>query len=55
MKKLFSVILSFVVLSTIGCLSSQAAIINKQINANIKTKRVPSGTIIKLKVFRQTN
>lgn len=31
------------------------AAVNKQINANIKTKRVPSGTVIKLKVLDPLN
>ncbi len=50
MKKIFSSLLSFVFLFMLGTSCSFAAI-NKQINANIKTKKVPAGTIIKLKVL----
>ncbi len=50
MKKLFTYILlifSTVVLST----NVTFGAISKQINANIKTKRVPAGTVIKLKLL----
>lgn len=50
MRKLFSLILTLSVLFTMTATFSYAAI-SKQINANIKTKKVPAGTVIKLKVL----
>ena len=48
MKKLLSSLLSLVIVCS---MSVSAAVVNKQINANIKTKKVPVGTTIKLKVL----
>lgn len=50
MKRLFSLLIAVLTLFTFGCIGSYAAV-NKQINANIKTKRVPAGTLIKLRVL----
>lgn len=48
MKKLFSLILILSAFFAFMPLSATAAV-NKKINANIKTKRVPAGTVIDLK------
>lgn len=50
MKRLFSLLIAVLTLFTMNCACSYAAV-NKQINANIKTKRVPAGTLIKLRVL----
>lgn len=50
MKKLSSLILTILVLLFVGTTQVFAAP-SKQINANIKTKRVPAGTVIPLKVL----
>ena len=50
MKKLFSLILTITFLLFIGSTGS-FAVTKKQINANIKTKRVPQGTVIDLKAL----
>lgn len=50
MKKLFSLLI--IVCTMFICTGIEAnSAVNKKINANIKTKRVPSGTIITLKVL----
>lgn len=50
MKKIISLLL--ITLCVIAYSSSEVyAAVNKQINANVKTKRVPAGTVIKLKVL----
>lgn len=54
MKKIFSIILLTTFLVIFGAGSSYSAI-NKQINANIKTKRVPAGTVIKLRLLDPVN
>lgn len=54
MKKLFSVILLFALFSLFNMNIAYSAI-NKQINANIKTKRVPAGTVIKLRLLDSVN
>ncbi|MBE7704771.1 MAG: hypothetical protein E7Z90_03015 [Cyanobacteria bacterium SIG29] len=52
MKKLFSLLITVLVLFTMSATTSYSAItLNKKMNANIKTKRVPEGTTIKLKVL----
>lgn len=51
MKKLLSSLLALIVVFAMNTACSYAAIANKQINANIKTKKVPAGTVIKLKVL----
>ncbi len=54
MKKLFSILI--LILTTCILASTETfAEINKQINANIKTKRVPVGTIITLKLLDPIN
>lgn len=50
MKKIFSILLTLMLMFSITATSSFAAV-NKQINANIKTKRVPAGTVITLRVL----
>ena len=50
MKKLFSLLLTLLIMFSLTVTSSLAAV-NKQINANIKTKRVPAGTVITLRVL----
>lgn len=50
MKKLFSLLLTLMLMFSLTVTSSFAAV-NKQINANIKTKRVPAGTVITLRVL----
>ena len=54
MKKIFSLLFTFVVMFAFTSNVSFSAV-NKQINANIKTKRVPAGTIIKLRVLDPVN
>lgn len=54
MKKIFSVILTTLVVAFFSCASSFAAT-QKQINANIKTKRVPVGTVMTLRVLNLIN
>ncbi len=54
MKKLFSLILLFALFSLFNMNIAYSAI-NKQINANIKTKRVPAGTVIKLRLLDPIN
>ena len=51
MKRLLSSLIALMIVFAMGTTYSYAAISNKQINANIKTKRVPAGTQIKLKVL----
>ncbi len=51
MKRLLSSLLALMIVFAMGTTYSYAAISNKQINANIKTKKVPAGTQIKLKVL----
>ena len=53
MKNIFTVIsiLTFLLFSTVSCFGA----VNKQINANIKTKRVPEGTVITLKLLDPIN
>ncbi len=51
MKKIFSLIITLTIMFLLALMQSNAADVNKQINANIKTKRVPSGTVITLKVL----
>lgn len=50
MKKLISLLVIFTVVFMLNVSNSFAAV-NKQINANIKTKRVPAGTVINLRVL----
>ncbi len=50
MKKLFSIISLVAIFAVFGINASFSAV-NKQINANIKTKRVPVGTVITLKLL----
>lgn len=50
MKKLFSLILTVLTVLCFTCQVSYAAV-GKQINANIKTKRVPAGSVLTLKVL----
>lgn len=50
MKKIFSLLLMTMCIFAYTSAEGFAAV-NKQINANIKTKRVPAGTVIKLKVL----
>lgn len=50
MKKIISLFLVCMCIAACGACESFAAV-NKQINANIKTKRVPAGTVIKLKLL----
>ncbi len=50
MKKIFSVIALLFAFVMLACNASYS-VVNKQINANIKTKRVPVGTVIKLKLL----
>lgn len=50
MKKLFSLLVITFMLFTTSSISAYSAV-SKQINANIKTKRVPSGTVITLKLI----
>lgn len=54
MKKFFSIILSIAFLFVLSVDSAFSAI-NKQINANIKTKRVPAGTVINLRLADPIN
>ena len=50
MKKILSILLLFFSFFTISNLEGYCAV-NKQINANIKTKRVPEGTVLSLKIL----
>ncbi len=50
MKKLLSLLITILVFFITSSLDGFAEI-NKQINANIKTKRVPSGTVLTLKLI----
>lgn len=50
MKKLLSIFAIFVAFLTFSTIDGFCAV-NKQINANIKTKRLPTGTIIPLKIL----
>lgn len=50
MKKVFSVLLTLMFMFSLTVSASFAAV-NKQINANIKTKRVPVGTVITLRAL----
>lgn len=54
MKKLFSLVLliAFLIMFNVG---NSFAAVNKQMNANIKTKRVPAGTVIKLRLLDPIN
>ena len=54
MKKLFSLVLVIFLLMIFNMGSSFSAV-NKQMNANIKTKRVPAGTVIKLRLLDPIN
>ncbi len=51
MKKISSFILMILTMLILNGLNADSAEINKQINANIKTKRVPAGTVITLKLL----
>ncbi len=51
MKKISSFILMILTMLVLNGLNADSAEINKQINANIKTKRVPAGTVITLKLL----
>ena len=55
MKKLLSILMTTMFIAVFGCASSYSAEINKQINANIKTKRVPAGTVITLRLLDPIN
>lgn len=56
MKKIFSLLMTVMVMLSLSASYSNAAInLNKKINANIKTKKIPVGTIIKLKVLNTVN
>ncbi len=50
MKKIYSII-TIVLLFMIMSFNQAYSAVDKQINANIKTKRVPEGTVIKLKLL----
>ena len=50
MKKIFSVLIAICAMFLFTGIGADCAV-NKKINANIKTKRVPSGTVITLKVL----
>ena len=54
MKKLFSTILLIGILSFINATDSLAAV-QKKINANIKTKKIPAETVINLRVLDSIN
>ena len=54
MKKLFSIIALVITMVFLTANMSLSAV-NKQINANIKTKRVPVGTVITLKLLDPVN
>ena len=54
MKKIFSIIALVITMMFLTSNMSLAAV-NKQINANIKTKRVPVGTVITLKLLDPVN
>ena len=51
MKKIFTLIFSVILLFLFTSSANAEPIINKKINANIKTKRIPAGTLIKLKLL----
>lgn len=55
MKKIISLLLTtaFMIMFSAGTVFAEG--INKQINANIKTKRVPAGTVIKLRLLDPIN
>lgn len=55
MKKIISLLLATLFISIFGCTSAFSAVVNKQINANIKTKRVPAGTVITLRLLDPVN
>ena len=50
MKKIFSVLIAICAMFLFTGIGADCAV-NKKINANIKTKRVPAGTVITLKVL----
>ena len=50
MKKIFSII-GLVAVFALFSINASYSAVNKQINANIKTKRVPVGTVITLKLL----
>lgn len=54
MKKIFSTILLITMLSFIGANGAYSAV-QKKINANIKTKRIPAETVITLRVLDPIN
>ena len=54
MKKIFSLLIITICMITFNFQAS-LAVVNKQINANVKTKRVPEGTVIKLKLLDPLN
>ena len=51
MKKIFTLIFSVILLFLFTSSANAEPIINKKINANIKTKRIPAVTLIKLKLL----
>ncbi len=51
MKKILSIFIIFIMAVTLGCGQIFAETLEKKMNANIKTKRVPAGTIISLKLL----
>ena len=51
MKKIFTLIFSVILLFLFTSSANAEPIINKKINKNIKTKRIPAGTLIKLKLL----
>lgn len=54
MKRIFSLLMTVLILFTVSSVCSYSAV-NKQINANIKTKKVPAGTLIKLRVLNSVS
>ena len=54
MKKILSLLIIIFCMITFN-FQDALAIVNKQINANIKTKRVPEGTVIKLRLLDPLN
>lgn len=54
MKKIFSLLFTLIIMFSLTASTSFAAV-NKQINANIKTKKIPAGTIITLRVLDPVN
>lgn len=54
MKKILSLLIIIFCMITFN-FQDALAVVNKQINANIKTKRVPEGTVIKLRLLDPLN